>query len=626
MERAAHCGEGQADAGDVVSRYMRAAGMTDDEVAGAGANQQCADPPSSPPSDNDDTTQRETFRRINVTVRALEDVEYITWPMETLESFLLSHSHLRDPVNALVGSDVARKLFRQTHIHQAKERRDAAQLSARRSMRAQRRKHGVLAHVYGVSPHVPDAISTVAAGMRRGNSVGDDLTDGEGSDRPSVVSGSAHRLACVTAWRNLVLSVRGAGELPEDDLMLPLALASVRLVRRRHAVLQEQGEEACFLHFVVEGSVSLLRQTGGGRDASVITAAPLGHSYAGGNASSMTMTSMLGVDDDDDDNLDDNNNGDNDGIRGGSGVRAAAGASHGIGSPRPARGEFVAVRRPAQRLIGSAGVGRFINSREMLTVASVAGGGGGGGGGGGDSVGSAGPAGSAGPVGSAGPAGSAGSAGPAGSTAAAASAATSREVPTSSTTAVADRSDAILLTWDVRALAAMLDARGGPLRRVVLECLAIDVGEKMRDAQALLGDTSAGVAGPASAFHQSGRGLPRFQPAIPGSGIIAPTWHSSSSSPSGGSSSSSSSSSNNMGPSLNLSRVASPVARVLAARPKASSSSRASPRLGRARPRLERYHFTPQQRETPRETVDTSAPPLPPLVVMSAAEASYEDL
>lgn len=53
---------------------------------------------------------------INVSAKAAENCLFLTWPVEELEVFLIKHPHIVAPFNALVGADVAKKLFRAESI------------------------------------------------------------------------------------------------------------------------------------------------------------------------------------------------------------------------------------------------------------------------------------------------------------------------------------------------------------------------------------------------------------------------------------------------------------------------------------------------------------------------------
>jgi CRP-like cAMP-binding protein len=55
---------------------------------------------------------------IEVSAKAKENCYFLTWPVEVLDAFLSSHKHIESPLNALVGADIATKLFRQHPQHQ----------------------------------------------------------------------------------------------------------------------------------------------------------------------------------------------------------------------------------------------------------------------------------------------------------------------------------------------------------------------------------------------------------------------------------------------------------------------------------------------------------------------------
>lgn len=49
---------------------------------------------------------------INISAKASENCLFLTWPVEELEVFLIKHPHIIAPFNALMGADVAKKLYR----------------------------------------------------------------------------------------------------------------------------------------------------------------------------------------------------------------------------------------------------------------------------------------------------------------------------------------------------------------------------------------------------------------------------------------------------------------------------------------------------------------------------------
>lgn len=87
----------------------------------AARNNRRAATPSSPQhskaaKDESGLLEFQDAETIKVSAKAVEHCLFLSWPVEQLEAYISAHSHVAAPLNALIGADIAKKLFRQ-HPH-----------------------------------------------------------------------------------------------------------------------------------------------------------------------------------------------------------------------------------------------------------------------------------------------------------------------------------------------------------------------------------------------------------------------------------------------------------------------------------------------------------------------------